>query len=97
MHACRGRCGNVCGVWGAANAIPTSVQRPLTAPPPPLPHLAPPACAGLPNEMWSSDHVALMVEFNYVQPPAAAGTPGAASGTPSGGGSAAAAAPAAGS
>ncbi|KAL4441485.1 hypothetical protein ABPG77_001989 [Micractinium sp. CCAP 211/92] len=39
--------------------------------------------AGLPNDNWSSDHVALMVEFMYVQPQAAAAA-GSTGGTGSG-------------
>jgi CCR4-NOT transcription complex subunit 6 len=35
--------------------------------------------AGLPNDSWSSDHVALMVEFCYVQPSGAAAGGGASS------------------
>lgn len=34
--------------------------------------------AGLPNDQWSSDHVALMVEFQYVQPPGGAAAAGGA-------------------
>jgi hypothetical protein len=53
------------------------------APPPPCSALLLPLTAGLPNDNWSSDHVALMVEFRYVQP---------ASGAAGGGGTGAAAA-----
>ncbi|KAI3426985.1 hypothetical protein D9Q98_006929 [Chlorella vulgaris] len=40
---------------------------------------------GLPNEAWSSDHVALMAEFRYVQPASAAAATAGAPGTPTGG------------
>ena len=39
-----------------------------------------PTCpAGLPNDAWSSDHVALMVEFCYVQPSGGAAASGSSS------------------
>ena len=58
----------------------------------PLPPAPPALPAGLPNDSWSSDHVALMVEFNYVQPQGGAGAGGAGAGAPAAGGGGAAAA-----